>query len=55
MDSNFLKNGTTHILFFTSMEALEDAKVKLGADKNVKSVDYMGVRSTSRQVQVQFI
>ena len=53
--STALKDGTTHILLFTSMEALEDAKIKLDADKYVKSVDYMGVRSASRQVQFDLL
>ena len=47
------KNGT--ILLFTSMEALEDAKDKLDVDQNVKSVDYMGVRSENHQVKIQFV
>ena len=42
--------GVGHILLFTSIEALEDAKVILADDKNVESVDYMGMRAAKRQV-----
>ena len=46
-------DGAAHILLFTSIEALENAKLKLDKDINVKSTNYMGVRSDENQV-IQF-
>jgi hypothetical protein len=50
-------DGAAHILLFTSIEALENAKLKLDADTNVKSTNYMGVRSAEIQVNysIQFV
>ena len=44
--------GDCHILLFTTLEALETAKVKLESDSNVESVDYMGSKSAKKQVCV---
>ena len=46
------QEGTAYICLFTSVESLEAAKVVLEKDENVKSVDYMGMRSAVRQVFV---
>lgn len=44
--------GEGHMILFTSLEALEAAKVILEKDANVTSVDYMGIRSAKKQVSL---
>ena len=51
IDSKSSRDDVAHILLFTSLESLEAAKVKLDSDKNVKSTDYMGMRSAEYQVK----
>ena len=48
-----MKGSDVYILLFVSLESLEASKVILDGDDNVKSADYMGMKSRERQVSCQ--
>lgn len=44
--------STAHILLFTDVESMEAAKIKLEKNPDVESIDYMGLRSSKKQVGI---
>ena len=49
------RDSGAHYIMFRDVESLEAAKKKLEKEENVSSVDYMGLRSSKKQVHPIFL